>query len=79
MRAVIDKAGRVLLPKVFRTGLGLEPGTSVDISAYGDGLQITKGGRIARLEREESGRLVAVGSTPVTDEVLFGLMDAGRR
>jgi hypothetical protein len=50
----------------------------VDISPYGAGLQLTPGGRTARLV-EEDGRLVAQSRTPVTDEDVFALIDAGRR
>jgi hypothetical protein len=35
-------------------------------------------GRTARLV-EEDGALVSAGDTPVDDDVLFGLIDAGRR
>ena len=79
MEAVIDSAGRILLPKQLRTALGLTPGAKVDISWYGGGVQITPGGRTARVERDDEGRLVARAKTEVTDEVLFALMDAGRR
>ncbi len=78
MQTVIDRAGRVVLPKPIRDALGLLPGTAVDISAYGAGVQIVPAGRTARLV-EENGLLVAVGSTPVDDEVLFALIDAGRK
>lgn len=78
MEAVIDKAGRVVLPKAIRDALGLLPGTTVDISRYGAGVQIVPAGRTARLV-EEDGLLVAVGDTPVDDDVLFALIDAGRK
>jgi AbrB family looped-hinge helix DNA binding protein len=52
MEAVIDQAGRIVLPKYIRDALGLLPGTKVDISA---------------------------GETPVDDDILFGLIDAGRK
>jgi AbrB family looped-hinge helix DNA binding protein len=67
MKAVIDSGGRVVLPKHLRDALGLAPGTTVDISAYGAGLQVTPGGRTARLEREADGRLVSRGDAVVTD------------
>lgn len=51
----------------------------VDISAYGDGLRIVPGGRTARLERDEDGRLVARADTEVTDETMFALIDSARR
>jgi transcriptional regulator, abrB family len=40
---------------------------------------IDPGARTARLERDAHGRLVAVSDTIVTDDVLFALIDAGRR
>ena len=79
MEAVIDAVGRVVVPKALREALGLLPGTVVDVSAYGRGVQITPGGRTARIERDDGGRLVAVGQTPVDDEIVFGLVDSGRQ
>ncbi|EIV91044.1 looped-hinge helix DNA binding domain, AbrB family [Frankia sp. QA3] len=78
MEAVIDQAGRIVLPKSIRDTLGLLPGTKVDISPYGAGVQVVPAGRTARLV-EENGVLVSAGDTPVDDDVLFGLIDAGRR
>lgn len=79
MEATIDSGGRLLLPKALRDALGLTPGAKVDISVYGSGVQITPSGRTARLERDAGGRLVSRGETAVTDEVMFALIDAGRR
>lgn len=79
MEATIDAGGRILLPKAIRDALGLVPGSTVDVSPYGGGVQITPGGRTARVERGEDGRLVARADTVITDDVLFALIDAGRR
>lgn len=79
MEVTIDGGGRVVLPKSLRDALGLAPGTSVDISPYGGGLQITPGGRTARLERGEDGRLVARSDRELDDETVFALMDSVRR
>lgn len=79
MEAVIDSGGRIVLPKQLRDALGLVPGSKVDISAYGGGLQVIPGGRTARLERDEDGRLVAKAETVVTDEMMFAIIDSGRR
>ncbi|OLP01909.1 AbrB family transcriptional regulator [Mycolicibacterium porcinum] len=79
MEAVIDSGGRVVLPKQLRDALGLAPGATVDISAYGGGIQIVPGGRTARLARDEDGRLIATADTVVTDEMMFALIDSGRR
>jgi AbrB family looped-hinge helix DNA binding protein len=79
MEAVIDSGGRIVLPKQLRDALGLTPGSKVDVSAYGGGLQITPGGRTARVERDANGRLVARADTEVSDEMMFALIDSGRR
>jgi AbrB family looped-hinge helix DNA binding protein len=78
MEAVIDQAGRVVLPKPIRDALGLLPGTKVDITPYGAGAQILPAGRTARLV-EEDGVLVADSETPVDDDMVFALIDAGRK
>ncbi len=67
-----------MLPKPIRDALGLLPGTRVDISAYGAGVQLVPAGRTARLV-EEDGVLVAAGETPVDDDIVFALIDAGRK
>jgi hypothetical protein len=48
------------------------------VSRYGAGLQLVPAGRTARLV-EVDGALLADSTTPVTDEDVFGLLDAGRR
>lgn len=78
MRATIDSVGRVVVPKPLRDALGLTPGSTVDISRYGSGLQLVPSGRTARLV-EEHGHLVVTGKTKIGDEDVFGLIDAGRR
>jgi AbrB family looped-hinge helix DNA binding protein len=78
MEVTIDQAGRVLLPKPLRDALGLLPGTKVDVSRYGAGLQLIPAGRTARIV-EEDGVLVATGETQIDDDIVFNLIDAGRR
>jgi len=58
--------------------LGLSPGSTVDVSLYGDGLHVSPGGRTAQLERR-NGKLVAVAATPVGDDEVLGLIDSVRR
>lgn len=79
MEAIVDRMGRVVIPKALREALGLTAGTRVDISIYGEGLQLMRGGRTATLGRSASGRLVATGDTEIDDETLLALIDAGRR
>jgi AbrB family looped-hinge helix DNA binding protein len=74
----IDAVGRIVIPKQLRDALGLVPGNTVDVSLYGSGLQLVPTGRTARLVSED-GMLVAESATPVTDEVVFGLLDSLRR
>jgi AbrB family looped-hinge helix DNA binding protein len=78
MKTSIDSVGRIVVPKALRDALGLTAGSTVDISRYGAGLQLILTGRTARLV-EESGVLVATGETAVDDDVVFGLLDSGRR
>ena len=78
METTIDAAGRIVVPKALRDALGLVPGSTVDISAYGDGLHVAPGGRTARIV-EEDGHLVMTGDTVITDEIVYRLIDAGRR
>ena len=74
----IDAAGRILIPKPLRDALGLTAGSVVEVSRYGAGLQITPGGRTARIV-EKDGRLVGVSDTTITDADVFALIDAGRK
>ncbi|MFN2495511.1 MAG: AbrB/MazE/SpoVT family DNA-binding domain-containing protein [Pseudonocardiaceae bacterium] len=78
METTIDAVGRIVVPKPLRDALGLVAGSTVDISRYGAGLQLIPTGRTARLV-EESGVLVATGDTVIDDDVVFGLIDTGRR
>lgn len=78
MQTTIDAVGRVVVPKPLRDALGLLPGSTVDISRYGAGLQLVPTGRTARLV-DEAGVLVATGETTIDDAVVFGLIDAERR
>lgn len=78
METTVDAVGRIVLPKALRDALGLTPGSKVDVSRYGAGLQLVPTGRTARLV-EEDGLLVATGDTPIDDDIVFGLIDAGRR
>jgi AbrB family looped-hinge helix DNA binding protein len=78
MKATIDSVGRILVPKALRDALGLRAGETVDISRYGSGLQVIPVSRTARLV-EDGEVLVAQSSTEIDDDIVFGLIDAGRR
>lgn len=78
MKVTVDPVGRGVIPKSLRDELGLTAGSTVDFSRYGAGLQLVPTRRTAVLV-EEGGRLVATGTTEIDDDVIFGLIDAGRR
>ena len=74
----MDGVGRLVVPKPIRDALGLEAGSTVDISLDGAGLQLVPQGRTARL-RTVNGQLVAESDTPIDDDLVLGLIDSGRR
>lgn len=78
VKARIDGRGRIVLPASLRAALGLLPGTTLDISRYGEGLHLVPTGGAARLV-DEAGVLVATGGTVVDDDMVRGLREAGRR
>lgn len=78
METTIDAVGRIVVPKQLRDSLGMQPGTRVDVSAYGAGLQVLPAGRTARIVQVD-GRTVAESDTPVTDDIVFRLIDSLRR
>ncbi|MEJ7630360.1 MAG: AbrB/MazE/SpoVT family DNA-binding domain-containing protein [Nocardioidaceae bacterium] len=78
METTVDSVGRIVVPKPLRDALGLVAGSTVDVSRYGSGLHLVPTGRTARLV-DEVGVLVATGTTTIDDDVVFGLIDGGRR
>ncbi len=78
MEATVDSGGRIVVPKALRDALGLVPGSTVDISRYGAGLHLVPCGRTARLV-EEGGVLVGTSDTVIDDDIVFALIDAGRK
>ncbi|MBA3741807.1 AbrB/MazE/SpoVT family DNA-binding domain-containing protein [Sporichthya sp.] len=78
METTVDSVGRIVVPKALRDALGLVPGSTVDVSRYGAGLQLVPSGRTAQLV-EEGGVLVATGDTTIDDDTVFGLIDSDRR
>jgi AbrB family looped-hinge helix DNA binding protein len=77
MRATIDKAGRLVIPKVLRDQVGLAPG-EVELVADGAGLRIEA---LASDDLVESdGRLVIPRTSgSIDDDDVRALRDADRR
>lgn len=77
MRATIDKAGRLVIPKALRDRLGLQPG-EVEVTAEGAALRVEALSGAEVVER--GGRLVIPASgAPVSDAQVAELRDADRR
>lgn len=77
MRATIDKAGRLVIPKLLRDRLGLSPGV-VEVVADGAGLRVEPLAGDALEER--GGRLVIPASGAVIDDdTVRSLRDADQR
>lgn len=77
MRAAIDKAGRLVIPKALRDILGLEPG-EVEVTPDGAGLHVEP---IAsdRLQEEDGLLVIPATGTTVNDDLVRTLRDADRR
>ena len=77
MRATIDKAGRLVIPKPLRDHVGLRPG-EVEVTADGAGLRVEP---LAGDGLQERGvRLVIpAGGAEIDDELVRSLRDAGQR
>ncbi len=77
MRATIDKAGRLVIPKALRDHLGLQAG-EVEVTADGAGLRIEALAEESLEERD--GRLVIPGcGAKISDAVVRTLRDADQR
>ena len=77
MRATIDKAGRLVIPKSLRDHLGLLPG-EVEVTADGVALRVEP--IAGEVLEEEDGRLVIpAGGVEITDATVRAWRDAGQR
>jgi AbrB family looped-hinge helix DNA binding protein len=77
MKATIDKAGRLVIPKALRDMLGLRPG-EVEVHADGTGIRVEP--LAAESLEERSGLLVIPASgTPIDDDAVRALRDADQR
>jgi AbrB family looped-hinge helix DNA binding protein len=77
MRATIDKAGRLVIPKALRDRLGLQPG-EVEIEADGAALRIEPV-TDDTLERRGGFLVIPASGNTVTDEQVHELRRADQR
>ncbi|MCA1839139.1 MAG: AbrB/MazE/SpoVT family DNA-binding domain-containing protein [Actinomycetota bacterium] len=77
MKTVIDKAGRVVIPKFLREEVGLTEG-EIEVTRDGAGIRIEPVTGLGLVERR--GRLVIpADGASITDEMVRKLRDAGQR
>jgi AbrB family looped-hinge helix DNA binding protein len=77
MRATIDKAGRLVIPKALRDHLGLRSG-EVEVTADGAGLRVEP---LAGDSLDERGGLLVIPASgaEISDAVVRTLRDADQR
>ena len=77
MRATIDQAGRLVIPKPLRDDLGLRPG-EVEVTAEGTGLRVEP---IASesLEQRDGLLVIPPACAAIDDALVTRQRDAGRR
>jgi AbrB family looped-hinge helix DNA binding protein len=81
MRATIDRAGRVVIPKDLRERLGLSGGRLLEIRERDGRIEIEAATEPMALERRRGG-LVAVPARalpPLTDEIVRATIERTRR
>jgi AbrB family looped-hinge helix DNA binding protein len=81
MRAAIDAAGRIVIPKELRERLGLHRGRPVDIRERDGRIEIEPAATPMSLVRQDGG-LVAVPEEalpPLTDEMVRDTLERTRR
>jgi AbrB family looped-hinge helix DNA binding protein len=78
MRATIDKAGRLVIPKQLRDAVGLRPG-EVEVSAYGAGLRVEPVAGGESLEERDGRLVIPAAGLQIDDSLVHSLRDAGQK
>jgi AbrB family looped-hinge helix DNA binding protein len=77
MKATIDKAGRLVIPKALRDSLGIVPG-EVEVVPDGAGLRIEPPAD-DQLEDEDGLLVIPAADVAISDELVRALRDADQR
>jgi AbrB family looped-hinge helix DNA binding protein len=77
MRATIDKAGRIVIPKPLRQHLGLRPG-EVEVVADGSGIRIEPIA-LESLETRDGHLVIPAGGAVIDDATVRSLRDADQK
>jgi AbrB family looped-hinge helix DNA binding protein len=79
MRATIDQAGRLVVPKVLRDELGLVAGTQLELEAVDGRLRITVPSRVRVEDGPHGVRFAAEAAAALDSERVRELIERGRR
>ncbi|HET6505746.1 MAG TPA: AbrB/MazE/SpoVT family DNA-binding domain-containing protein [Baekduia sp.] len=79
MKASIDSAGRLVVPKPLREQLGFTPGTELELSAVDGRLEVVVPSRVVVEDGPHGPRFTAPGDASLTAEQVRELTEAGRR
>jgi AbrB family looped-hinge helix DNA binding protein len=78
MKATIDKAGRLVIPKRLRDEVGLGPG-EVEVNAYGAGLRVEPLVSEESLDERDGLLVIPGGGVEIDDSMVRSLRDAGQK
>jgi AbrB family looped-hinge helix DNA binding protein len=79
MRATIDAAGRLVVPKALRDELGFAAGTELELAAVNGALEVRVPSRVRIEEGPHGLHFVADDAAELTDEQVRELIEKGRR
>ena len=79
MRATIDAAGRLTVPKPLRDQLGLTAGTELELRAVDGRLEVTVPTRVRVEEGSHGVRFATRAGAALSSEQVRSLLEEGRR
>ena len=79
MRATIDAAGRLVVPKPLREELGFAPGVELELTAINGRLEVSVPSRVRVEDGPHGLRFVAETSERLSAEQVRALIERGRR